>query len=271
MFSEILDIKHFTSHHAFSCYRLSRLTLPVTALGLLLSGCTSIWNASDLAVWVRDQAVDQGCQRETIELENWYAKTAEGNVWRGAAGIRQGPPNRSGSTLIRYGSLLNEHGLCLPSIGGGWTSSYTGEPLSRAEMAEYGDNILKKLEPLLHRDMRVLEIGCASGISMFRLAPRVGYYHGTDLSAVIIDKNRQRVEQEGHENIRLSCCLAHEIDRLGEGDFDLVIINSVIQCFHGHNYLRSVMGKSVFLLKRIKKRAYLNLTANMPLGRKALL
>jgi amino acid adenylation domain-containing protein len=133
--------------------------------------------------------------------------------------------------------------------GGGWTSSYTGEPLSRAEMAEYGDNILKKLEPLLHRDMRVLEIGCASGISMFRLAPRVGYYHGTDLSALIIDKNRQRVEQEGHENIRLSCRLAHEIDRLGEGDFDLVIINSVIQCFHGHNYLRSVMGKSVSLLK----------------------
>ena len=66
------------------------LTLPVTALGLLLSGCTSIWNASDLAVWVRDRAVDQGCPRETIELEDWYTETAEGNVWRGTCKDAEG-------------------------------------------------------------------------------------------------------------------------------------------------------------------------------------
>ncbi|MCP5049068.1 MAG: AMP-binding protein, partial [bacterium] len=47
--------------------------------------------------------------------------------------------------------------------GGGWSSSYTGKAMSREEMDEYGDNILKKLEPLLHPNMRVLEIGCASG------------------------------------------------------------------------------------------------------------
>lgn len=50
---------------------------------LFIAGCSPIWNASDLADWVRDRAVEQGCQRETIELDEWYTQTREGNVWRG--------------------------------------------------------------------------------------------------------------------------------------------------------------------------------------------
>jgi fengycin family lipopeptide synthetase D len=132
--------------------------------------------------------------------------------------------------------------------GGGWTSSFTGLPMSRREMDEYGDNILKKLEPLLHKNMRVLEIGCASGISMYRIAPKVGLYYGTDLSAVIIETNKKRTAAQGHKNIKLSCLAAHEIDKLNETHFDLIIMNSVIQCFHGHNYLRKIINKAVDLL-----------------------
>jgi amino acid adenylation domain-containing protein len=132
--------------------------------------------------------------------------------------------------------------------GGGWVSSYTGKPFSKLEMDEYGDNILKKLTPLLHKEMRVLEIGCASGITMYRIAPRVGLYYGTDLSSVIIEKNKEKVKEEGHQNIILSCLPAHEIDQIREISFDLIILNSVIQSFHGHNYLRKVIGKSIHLL-----------------------
>jgi hypothetical protein len=49
----------------------------------MLSGCSDIWNASDVAVCVQDRAVAQGCQPETIALEDWYSETTEGNVWRG--------------------------------------------------------------------------------------------------------------------------------------------------------------------------------------------
>lgn len=132
--------------------------------------------------------------------------------------------------------------------GGGWISSYTGLPLSKVEMDEYGNNILKKLNPLLHGKMRVLEIGCASGITMYRVAPKVGFYYGIDLSKVIIDKNKKKVEQEGHKNITLAALAAHRVDEIGEQDFDLVIINSVIQDFPGHNYLRDVIRKAVGLL-----------------------
>jgi amino acid adenylation domain-containing protein/non-ribosomal peptide synthase protein (TIGR01720 family) len=133
--------------------------------------------------------------------------------------------------------------------GGGWNSSYTGSPIPKEEMDEYGDNILKKLEPLLHKDVRVLEIGAASGITMYRIAPRVGLYYGTDLSGIIIEKNKDRVKKEGHKNIKFHRLAAHEIQRLDERDFDLVILNSVIQCFNGHNYLRKVIRKAIHLMK----------------------
>ena len=132
--------------------------------------------------------------------------------------------------------------------GGGWQSSYTGLPFSRQEMDEYGDNILTKLTPLLQPHLRILEIGCASGISMYRLAPRVELYYGTDLSGVIIERNRQMVTQKGYGNIKLACLAAHEIQRIDESHFDLIIMNSVIQCFHGHNYLRKVIKQAIDLL-----------------------
>jgi fengycin family lipopeptide synthetase D len=133
--------------------------------------------------------------------------------------------------------------------GGGWLSSYTGKPLSRAEMDEYSDNVFEKVQPLLHKEMRVLEIGVASGITMFRAAPEVGLYYGTDLSPVIIRKNLERIGGSGDSNIELAVLAAHEIDRVEERDFDLIIVNSVIQCFHGHNYLRKVLRNAAALLK----------------------
>ncbi|MCZ8519473.1 non-ribosomal peptide synthetase [Paenibacillus caseinilyticus] len=129
--------------------------------------------------------------------------------------------------------------------GGGWVDSYTGEHLSREEMDEYGDNVLLKLKPYVSGATRILEIGCASGITMFRLAPLAGFYYGTDLSRVIVEKDREIAKAQGLEHIRLQALPAHEIGGIEESDFDIVIINSVIQAFHGHNYLRQVIREAV--------------------------
>jgi amino acid adenylation domain-containing protein len=132
---------------------------------------------------------------------------------------------------------------------GGWISSYTGEPFTREEMDEYGDNALQKVMPLLRRNprMRVLEIGCASGLTMYRIASHTAFYYGTDISDVTIRKNKERIRKEGYDNISVARCAAHEIDSIGEANFDLIILNSVIQSFHGHNYLRNVLRKAVDL------------------------
>uniref|UniRef100_UPI00136F0F9F AMP-binding protein n=1 Tax=Clostridium sp. C8-1-8 TaxID=2698831 RepID=UPI00136F0F9F len=132
--------------------------------------------------------------------------------------------------------------------GGGWSNSYTGESFTEKEMDEYGDNVLKKLMPYLNKEKRVLEVGCASGISMYRIAPLVKTYYGTDLSEAIINVNKVKNEKEGIKNIRLKALPAHDIDKINEDSFDVIIINSVVQCFHGHNYLRNVLKKLIDLL-----------------------
>jgi amino acid adenylation domain-containing protein len=132
---------------------------------------------------------------------------------------------------------------------GGWKSSYTGEWLSREVMDGYGENIRAKLAPLLRPDARILEIGCASGISMFRLAPLVAYYHGTDISPGIAQWAERERRRRGLDNVRIECLAAHDVDRVVERDFDVVIINSVIECFNGHNYLRDVLAKAIALLR----------------------
>ena len=132
--------------------------------------------------------------------------------------------------------------------GGGWQSSFTGQWLSREVMDDYGDNVRAKLAPWLTPATRILEIGCSSGISLVRLAPLVGRYVGTDLSPAILDWTRGEVARRGLLNVRLEALAAHEVEQIGEGQFDVIVINSVLQCFSGHNYLRGVLRSAMSLL-----------------------
>ena len=132
--------------------------------------------------------------------------------------------------------------------GGGWTSSYTGEWLSREVMDQYGENILNKLEPYLNERTRMLEIGCASGISMFRLAPRTAFYCGTDLSGEILRWTDEQIRQRRLNNIQLRHLPAHDVNQIDEREFDVVVMNSVVQCFSGYNYLRDVLRKAIDLM-----------------------
>jgi amino acid adenylation domain-containing protein len=132
--------------------------------------------------------------------------------------------------------------------GGGWQSSFTGQWLSREVMDDYGDNVRAKLAPWLTPSSRILEIGCASGISLVRLAPLVARYVGTDLSPAILGWTRAEVARRGLAHVRLEALAAHEIGGLEEGGFDVVVINSVLQCFSGHNYLRAVLRSAMALL-----------------------
>ena len=136
------------------------------------------------------------------------------------------------------------------SIGrGGWENSYTGELFSEDEIRECSENVFEKLKPYINKNTKILEIGCSSGITMFKIAPFVKSYYGTDLSEVILKETKKEAEKGGHTNILLKTLAAHEIDLLGENDFDIIIFNSVVQAFNGHNYLRQVLEKSAKLIK----------------------
>ena len=56
----------------------------------LATACTNeIWNAGDLADWVRDRAVEEGCERESIKLGDWYTSENGRNDWHGDC-LKQG-------------------------------------------------------------------------------------------------------------------------------------------------------------------------------------
>lgn len=148
---------------------------------------------------------------------------------------------------------------------GGWKNSYNGEPFSETEMREFSENVYSKLQPYLGRETRVLEIGCASGLTMFRIALETGFYLGTDLSGAAIERNKAKVSELGMSQIKLETCPAHEIDTVAEDGFDIVIINSVVQCFHGFLYLEKLIEK---LLKKVSDKAILFFGDIMDLDKK---
>ncbi|HEX3045793.1 MAG TPA: D-alanine--poly(phosphoribitol) ligase subunit DltA, partial [Bacillota bacterium] len=128
---------------------------------------------------------------------------------------------------------------------GMWYDSFTGHPFSVEEMDEYAENVYRKLAPYLNQDTKVLEIGCSSGFTMFKVAPLVLEYLGIDLSPEIVERNQALIREQGFTNVKVLCKFAHEIDGLLEKDFDVIIINSVIQYFNGHNYLKQVISKMI--------------------------
>ncbi len=131
----------------------------------------------------------------------------------------------------------------------GWVSSYTGLPFSHKEMEEYKTNVYLKLQPFLKKESHLLEIGCGSGMTLFTLAPLVASYVGTDLSSAILEKNRARAAKEMVNNVSFHHTLAHQISTLSNLKSDLVILNSVIHCFPGLNYLRHVLKQAISLCK----------------------
>jgi amino acid adenylation domain-containing protein len=131
----------------------------------------------------------------------------------------------------------------------GWNSSYTDEPFPVEEMQEYIDNFKTKITPYLTPECRVLEIGCGHGLVLFEIAPRVGYYLATDLSEVIIERNRQRLQAEGLAHVDLLPLGASEIDAVESRDFDIVLCSSVTHYFPDTVYLETVIKSAIDLLK----------------------
>lgn len=131
---------------------------------------------------------------------------------------------------------------------GGWTSAFTGLPISESALDAFGANARAKVAPLLNPASRVLEIGCASGFTMRYVAPLCGSYVASDISRLNAGRAEAVARRYGLNHVTGRHLASHDIDLLEPASFDLVILNSVVESFPGFGYLADVLDKAVTLL-----------------------
>ncbi|HSU13785.1 non-ribosomal peptide synthetase, partial [Longimicrobium sp.] len=127
----------------------------------------------------------------------------------------------------------------------GWNSSYTGEPIPREEMRAWVEHTAERILAL--RPERVLEVGSGTGLVLFRVAPHVELYHGTDFSGVALAHVRRHLA--GLPQVSLSEREADVLAEFAGAGFDTVVINSVAQYFPDVDYLLRVLEGAAAALR----------------------
>ncbi len=135
----------------------------------------------------------------------------------------------------------------------GWNSTYTDQPLPRAEMEEWLADTMARIEALAAR--RVLEIGCGTGMILFRLAPDCERYTGTDVSSRALGYVESQLGALGRAGrldparVELLHGSAERLAGLAAGSFDTAIINSVAQYFPSADYLAETLERVVAVMR----------------------
>jgi amino acid adenylation domain-containing protein len=131
----------------------------------------------------------------------------------------------------------------------GWNSSYTDLPLSETEMREWLDLTIERILAL--QPQRVLEIGCGTGLLLFRIAPHCLQYWGADFSQIALDSIEQQL-RSGEQNlpqVKLLHKEAQDFEGIEPESVDLVILNSVVQYFPSADYLLRVLSQAAKVVR----------------------
>jgi natural product biosynthesis luciferase-like monooxygenase protein len=124
----------------------------------------------------------------------------------------------------------------------GWNDSATGAPIPVEEMREWLDGVEQSVLALSPK--RVLEIGCGTGMVLYRLLPHVEHYTGVDLSSHALDVIRAELSPAESERVELKQQPAHALEGIPDKSCDTVIINSVTQYFPDTAYLEKVLRRA---------------------------
>lgn len=132
----------------------------------------------------------------------------------------------------------------------GWASSFDRSTIPKEDMEEWVSCTVKRILDLdcFRGGMKplVAEIGCGTGMILFRLADKFSSYYGTDLAESTVAQVQRHSRTMGYDHIRIETLPAHEFDiLLPEGErFDLIICNSVAQYFPSLEYLDEVLRRA---------------------------
>ena len=132
----------------------------------------------------------------------------------------------------------------------GWSSSYTGLAIPAEEMREWVDQTVARIAEM--KPERVMEIGCGTGLILFRVVPGCSTYTARDFSQTSLDYIERVMKAGGNqlEQVRLEMREAVDFRGVEEGEYDAVILNSVVQYFPSMDYLSEVIKQAARAVKR---------------------
>lgn len=168
-----------------------------------------------------DQEMQSGRQQEWRSVYNYFYENE-------VAGAIQGPVDPTFDTT-------------------GWNDSFTGLAIPSVEMRDWLDQSLARMQAF--KPKRVLEIGCGTGMVLFGLAGACERYVGLDFSEPVVQRlgGLLATLRPDWQHVRLEHLAADELSQLDEGNFDLIVLNSVVQYLPSSAYLinvlREAMGK----------------------------
>ncbi|MBI6547336.1 non-ribosomal peptide synthetase [Xenorhabdus lircayensis] len=126
---------------------------------------------------------------------------------------------------------------------GGWMNSYTEQPIALDQMEEWRAGTLHRIRAFKPR--RLLEIGCGTGLLLYCYAEQCESVLATDISAEVLARHQQILQQRGWAHVQLRRGDALNFGTLTTGEFDTVIINSVVQYFPNIQYLNKVLEQLI--------------------------
>jgi len=126
----------------------------------------------------------------------------------------------------------------------GWTDSATREPVPEAEMRDWVETTLARVQAFGAR--RILEIGCGSGLILSRLAPGTDSYVATEISREALATVAGLIAQRPSlAHVELHRREATDFSGIADGSIDLCVINSVVQYFPSREYLCAVIRQAM--------------------------
>ncbi|NER91537.1 non-ribosomal peptide synthetase [Moorena sp. SIO3A2] len=131
----------------------------------------------------------------------------------------------------------------------GWGSSYSNQSLPESQMRTWAGDIVAQV--LAHKPEKVCEIGCGTGLLLFQIAPETKAYYGIDISSISLEYIQQQIlqEPEKYGHVNLAQKRADEIGDIAAQNFDVVILNSVIQYFPNVEYLLQTISEAIRIVK----------------------
>jgi amino acid adenylation domain-containing protein/non-ribosomal peptide synthase protein (TIGR01720 family) len=198
------------------------------------------------------QEQHEGLQNETV-LDKMLVAYMVLDPSHQATQIQQSSPAESTEYISQWQVIFDEVYGCAnlepPTFNiNGWNDSYTRRPMATTHMREWVNSTVARI--LAYQPQQVLEIGCGTGLLLFKMAPHCQTYYGTDISAEALQYiEKHQPKMPATLSLKLIQQPAHQFEELINQQFDTVILNSVVQYFPSLDYLLTVLTGALKLVK----------------------